>query len=76
MLPHHEMKDLMDEMFQCVFVMRNEDPNIVQKPLEEDIEEIATRLKLRGELFELHTGFSLAGGSTNTTSPATTTSST
>lgn len=75
MLPTHELKDLMDEMFECVFIMRNNDPNIVQRPLEEDIEEIATRLKLRGELFELHTGFSLAGKSTDTTSPAATTTS-
>lgn len=71
-LPPHDLKDLMDEMFTCMYIQRNNDPNIVQRLLEEDIEEIKTRLKLREEWFELHTGFSFAGGKTNSTSPATT----
>lgn len=75
-LPPGDLKELMDEMFDCVFIMRNNDPNIVMKLLEEDIQEVGTRLKLRGEVFELHTGFSLAGGSTTSASPATSPSST
>lgn len=55
-----DLKELMDEMFDCIFIQRDNNPNLVQRPLEEDIEEIATRLKLREEWLELHTGFSLA----------------
>lgn len=75
-LPPGDLKDLMDEMFDCIFIQRGGDKNMVMKLLEEDIQEVATRLKLRGEVFELHTGFSLAGGSTTSASPATSPSNT
>lgn len=48
-------KPLMDEMMGCVQVLT--DSGIARKPVEEDIEEVATRLQLRKEVFELHTGF-------------------
>ena len=44
-------------------------PHVVRNLIEEDIEEITTRLKLRGEVWKLHTGFlkavapSISGGS-------------
>lgn len=63
-----DLKELLDEMFACVYIQRDNNPNIVQRPLEEDIEEVATRLKLREEWFELHTGFSLAAMSQRSTS--------
>lgn len=62
-----DLKDLMDEMFDCVFIQRDNNPNLIQKPLEEDIEEVSTRLRLREEWFELHTGFSLADVSRSST---------
>lgn len=62
-----DLKELMDEMFECVYIQRDNNPNIVQRPLEEDIEEIATRLKLREEWLEVHTGFSLADVSRKST---------
>jgi hypothetical protein len=74
-LPPPDLKDLLDEMFSCIFVQRDNNPNILQKPMEEDIEEIRTRLKLREEWFELHTGFSLAAARMQSTSPAATTES-
>jgi hypothetical protein len=75
-LPPMDLKDLMDEMFECVTVVRDNNPNLRMRPVESDIEEVETRLFLRGEIFELHTGFSLAGGNTNSISPATQTQST
>ena len=68
-----EAADLMDEMFSCVKIVRDKSHADLASPLiEEDIEEVATRLFLRGEVFELHTGFSFAGVKQNSTStPAT-----
>lgn len=56
-----EARELLAEMFQCV--MRQPDTHhleVVRPLVENDIEEVATRLKLREELIILHTGFSLA----------------
>jgi hypothetical protein len=56
-----DLEPLMDEAMQCV--SRIPDPNHPQAtlPLNDDaIEEVATCLKLRQELFALHTGFSPA----------------
>lgn len=52
---------LLDEMMECIAVIP--DPRKVDftRPLDkDDIEEVATRLMLRSEVFELHTGFSVA----------------
>lgn len=49
---------LLDEMFQCVsFMPDSSKPNVVRALIEDDIEEVATRLQLRQAVFELHTGF-------------------
>lgn len=51
---------LLDEMFTCVTIQPNVDkPQITRRLVEDDIEEVATRLKIRIALFELHTGFSV-----------------
>lgn len=74
-----DLKPLMDEMFTCVMAIP--DPNVptrMRKLVENDIEEVATRLRLRAELFTLHTGFSMAGNQLTSTSegaPATSHSS-
>lgn len=54
---------LMDEMFTCVQIKPDPvgAPGLVRKLVENDIEEIATRVRLRMEVFTLHTGFSMAG---------------
>ena len=74
-MPLHEASDLMEEMFACIKIVRDTDhPDMAFGLMEEDIEEVATRVELRTEVFELHTGFSLAGvrQNLNTTTPANT----
>ena len=61
---------LLAEMWQCVQIMPDPSkPHVIRNLIEEDIEEIATRVKLRAEVWKLHTGFlkavapSISGGS-------------
>lgn len=73
-IPFDQAKPLWDRMFRCVaFVpsLTDIDP-LTEKPKSrpvvenpdypdgDDIQEVGTRLKLRMEVFELHTGFSIA----------------
>lgn len=52
---------LLDEMFGCIaFIPDASNPAFTRALIETDIEEVATRLKLRSAVVELHTGFSLA----------------
>lgn len=80
-----DLRPLLDEIMGCVQIIT--DPNNVDyaRPLminsttgEDDIEELSTYVRLRSEVFELHTGFSIpvAGptsgsetGSTSSSSP-------
>ncbi len=49
---------LLAEMFSCIQIMPDPGkPNIVRNLIEEDIEEIITRIKLRAEVWKLHAGF-------------------
>lgn len=49
---------LLNEMWQCVQVMPDPArPHVVRRLIEEDIEEVMTRVKLRAEIWKLHTGF-------------------
>lgn len=53
-----EARPLLARMFACVQI--NPDParpEIVRALIEDDIEEVKTRLLLRKEVFDLHTGF-------------------
>lgn len=55
-------RPLLAEMLQCVQIIPDPSKTHVQRELiDSDIEEVVTRLKLRMEVFELHTGFSGAG---------------
>lgn len=61
---------LLAEMWDCIqFMPDPSKPHIVRKLFDEDIEEITTRVKLRAEVWKLHTGFlkavapSISGGS-------------
>ncbi|MDR0480005.1 MAG: hypothetical protein LBH31_09455 [Burkholderiaceae bacterium] len=57
--PWPEAQPLLDEMFGCVQIRPNpKSPAVVRELVEDDIEEIATRLKLRMELLKLHVDFS------------------
>lgn len=57
-----ETEGLLDEMMQCVQILPDPKnrPDLARKIDDEDIEEVTTRLLLRSEVFEIHTGFSPA----------------
>ena len=71
-IPFGLTEPLMDEMMACVQFMPNAaNPSIVRPLVESDIEEIATRLKIRAQVLSLHSGFSIGGDqSTSAPSPA------
>jgi hypothetical protein len=54
-------KPLMDEMMACVHITCHPGgkPFIPRPLISDDIEEIATRVRLREEVLEVHTGFSI-----------------
>lgn len=60
--PWAEVEPLMDEMMGCVRIIRDErNPELVFPLLQDEIEEVATRLLLRKEIIDLHTGFFTVG---------------
>lgn len=57
-IPFDVAEPLLDELMGCVQVMPNpQDPTVVRGLVESDIEEIATRIKLRMETLKLHVDF-------------------
>ncbi len=53
-----DAEPLMDEMFRCITILPDpQRPTSERRLVEEDIEEIPTRIQLRKELWDLHTGF-------------------
>lgn len=57
----HDAEPLLDEMMGCVRYMPNpNEPSVTSVLVEDDIEEVATRVLLRSEVFGLHVGFSPA----------------
>lgn len=68
-LPWHLAEPLLAEMFGCVsfipdparpLIFRGTAPGAVGPMVEDDIEEVATRLRLRDEVIKLHSGFSVS----------------
>ena len=65
---------LMDEMFRCIQIQPDPRKPEVVRPLidngteGDDIEEVATRLRLRSEVINLHTGFSMSDALSKLTS--------
>lgn len=56
-----EAEVLLDEMMTCVqYVPDPKNPAGLRRLIEDDIDEVSTRVRLRSEVFTLHTGFSLA----------------
>lgn len=54
-----DAKPLLDELMTCVSIMPDpSQPAVTRALVEDDIEEIGTRLKLRAEVFKLHVDFS------------------
>lgn len=61
-LKFEEVEDLLAEMFDCVSIIPDpKKPEITRPLIEDDIEEVITRLKIREAVFSLHTDF-LRGG--------------
>lgn len=59
-LDPRDAKPLLDEMMTCVFVVPNPSTPLVNRaPLEGEIEEVTTILRLRSEVFSIHAGFSM-----------------
>lgn len=70
-----DAEPLLDEMLDCISLLPSSKDDSIERPLtEDDIEEIATLIKLRKEILTLHMGFLKAGDQTTqdpaTTSPA------
>lgn len=52
---------LMNEMMGCVQIQPGaSQPGVVRSLIEDDIEEVTTRIRLREEVIALHTGFSIS----------------
>lgn len=63
-------KPLLDEMMTCVRFKPNATDIGIRPPQDDDIEEVATRLRLRDEVIDLHLGFSVRGFLSNLTNSA------
>ncbi len=59
-LPFDEAETLMEEMFTCVSRVPDPGKDFSRSLVEDDIEEVATRVKLRIAVFKLHADFSKA----------------
>lgn len=57
-VPYEKAKPLLDKMMTCVqFLPDPTNDAVIRSLVESDIEEVSTRLKLRREVFGLHTDF-------------------
>lgn len=63
-IPPEDARPLLDELMKCVQSVPNPDDQSIKRPLiDDDTEEVITRLKLRGEVFKLHVDFLTAAAS-------------
>ena len=61
-----DAKPLLEEMMQCVEIIPDPSrPQVKRALIESDIEEITTRIRLRAEVWKLHTGFLKGGALSN-----------
>ena len=76
-LRFEDAEPLFDEMFACVQIKPDPShPNVIRPLIEDDIDEVSTRVQLRWEALNLHINFSeLAGRSTSTAGSTTSESS-
>jgi len=59
-LNHADARGLMDEMMECIQISPDPaHPQVHRALIEDDIEEVLTRVTLKREVLELHLGFSL-----------------
>ena len=60
-LSFEDAEPLLDEMFSCVRIIPDpKRPEVIRALIDDDIEEVVTRLQLRKEIIMLHTNFSTA----------------
>ena len=60
-LDWRDAQPLLEEMWGCIKFMPDQSkPHIVRNLIEEDIEEVKTRITLRSEVWNLHVGFSMS----------------
>lgn len=56
-----DIEPLLDDMLACVRIVRDpRHPEVATALMSDDIEEVQTRVWLRGEVLRVHTGFSVA----------------
>jgi hypothetical protein len=66
-LRFEDAEPLLEEMMTCIQIRPDpKQPDVLRSLWEEDIEEVATRLRLRSEVFKLHVSFSEPGGGLTT----------
>ena len=57
-IPYEKAKPLLARMIDCVqFIPNPDDERVVRNLIDEDIDEVTTRFKLRKEVVSLHTDF-------------------
>lgn len=57
-LPYEAAEPLLADMWDCVQIMPDPSKkNVVRELIEQDIEEVGTRLQIRKAVFDLHAGF-------------------
>lgn len=57
-MKYEDAEPLLDEMFNCIKCIPDASkPNVIRNIIEDDIEELSTRLRLRKEVFMLHVSF-------------------
>lgn len=59
-IPYYSAKPLLDQMFACIQAIPDPGrPEVKRRLVEDDTEEVLTRIKLRREVLDLHVGFSV-----------------
>ena len=62
-IPFEQAEELLGSMWACVQIIPDPgNPSVIRSLIEDDIEEVATRLRLRSEIIKMHLGFSQAAG--------------
>ena len=75
-LRYEDAEPLLDELFTCVTIKPDaRNPNVTRMLIEDDIEEVATRVQLKMEAINLHINFSQVAGLSTSGSAATTSES-
>lgn len=62
-IPFEQAEELLSVMWACIQIIPDPgNPSVIRSLIEDDIEEVTTRLRLRSEIIKMHLGFSQAAG--------------